>query len=105
MIAIAYFSGSGAITTCAELIAEAARKTGEEVRLIAVTDLSDEDWETISAADAIVFGTPTYMGGPAAGFNGNGATRSPGPSPRASTPAATSSPRFRPSTSSRCSTG
>ncbi|WP_136636464.1 flavodoxin family protein [Pseudooceanicola onchidii] len=68
MIAIAYFSGSGAISHSAELIGEAARAAGVETRLIDVATLTDADWATLAAADAILFGTPTYMGGPAAGF-------------------------------------
>lgn len=68
MIAIAYFSGSGAIARSADLIAESARAAGAEVRMIDVTTVAAEDWAVLEAADAIVFGTPTYMGGPAAGF-------------------------------------
>lgn len=68
MIAIAYFSGSGAISRTADLIADAAHETGEEVQMIDVTSLDTGDWDTLQAADAMIFGTPTYMGGPAAGF-------------------------------------
>lgn len=68
MIAIAYFSGSGAITRAGELIAAAARSAGTEAQLIDVTAMTAEDWEALQAADAIIFGTPTYMGGPASGF-------------------------------------
>lgn len=68
MIAITYFSGSGAISRTASLIAKAAQDTGEEARLIDVADPDRIDWAALHGADAILFGTPTYMGGPAAGF-------------------------------------
>ena len=67
-VAIAYFSGSGAITRTARLIAEAARGEGAAADLVDVTQMTPETWDIIHAADAIAFGTPTYMGGPAAGF-------------------------------------
>jgi NAD(P)H dehydrogenase (quinone) len=31
-----------------------------------VDRLTDADWHTLDAADAIIFGAPTYMGGPSA---------------------------------------
>lgn len=67
-VAIPYFSGSGAITRTARLIAEAARGEGAAAELIDVTQMTPETWDILHAADAIAFGTPTYMGGPAAGF-------------------------------------
>lgn len=67
-VAIAYFSGSGAITRAAQLIGDAARDAGAAVTLIDVTTMADAEWQALAAADAIVMGTPTYMGGPAAGF-------------------------------------
>ena len=68
MIAIAYLSGSGAVARCADLMGEAMRMAGEDTKLIDVTDMGDADWRTLEQAEAILFGTPTYMGGPAAGF-------------------------------------
>ncbi|WP_375175801.1 flavodoxin family protein [Pseudooceanicola sp.] len=68
MIAIAYFSGSGAIARSTTLIADAAQQAGQEVAMIDVMEMTAEDWATLERADAILFGTPTYMGGPAAGF-------------------------------------
>lgn len=67
-VAITYFSGSGAITRTARLIAEAARGEGAAADLVDVTQMTPETWDILHAADAIAFGTPTYMGGPAAGF-------------------------------------
>lgn len=67
-IAIAYFSGSGAIATSAKLIAEGVLASGAAAQLVDVITLDADGWTTLHAADAIIFGTPTYMGGPAAGF-------------------------------------
>ncbi len=69
-IAIALFSGSGTIARSAEMIATAARQDGCTVTLIDVATLTDDDWATLNDADAILFGTPTYLGGPAAAFKG-----------------------------------
>ncbi|WP_407494476.1 flavodoxin family protein [Pseudooceanicola sp. MF1-13] len=67
-IAIAYFSGSGAIAQSAELIAEGVLSAGAEAKLVDVIDLRPDGWTTLHDADAIIMGTPTYMGGPASGF-------------------------------------
>ena len=68
MIAITYFSASGAIARAAGLITEAAKSEGVEASLIDVADIDAGGWARLEAAEAILFGTPTYMGGPAAGF-------------------------------------
>ena len=68
MIAIAYFSGSGAVTRSADLIAQSIADAGDDPRLIDVTKITRDDWTALHAADTILFGTPTYMGGPAAAF-------------------------------------
>ena len=64
-IEIVYFSGYGHTTKQAEAIAKGA---GNAARLWKI----DEDgaapegiWDALKSADAIVFGSPTYMGGPA----------------------------------------
>ena len=67
-LVIAYWSGSGSVSLAAQLIAEGARAEGVEVTLTDVSALDDAGWQTLHNATAIVFGTPTYMGGPAAGF-------------------------------------
>jgi NAD(P)H dehydrogenase (quinone) len=68
MIAIAYLSGSGAVARCAELMCAAIREAGEDPVRIDVTGMDKAHWQTLEQADTILFGTPTYMGGPAAGF-------------------------------------
>lgn len=67
-IAIVYHSGYGHTRKQAQAVAEgAAGVAGTQVAQIAIDaegNIAPADWATLQAADAIVFGTPTYMGGP-----------------------------------------
>jgi NAD(P)H dehydrogenase (quinone) len=67
-LAIAYYSGFGHTAALADAVANGAREAGADVSVIAVDRTTDADWDTLDAADAIVFGTPTYMGNVSAGF-------------------------------------
>lgn len=74
-IAIVYFSASGNTAQLAEAVAEgaAARHAVQLLRLdarkvIAARWRDEELLELLDAAPAIVFGSPTFMGGPAAAF-------------------------------------
>jgi len=76
-IAIIYFTGSGSTGRLAEAVhAGAASVAGVQAELIAIAgkDITegrysnDAVFEKLNKADAIIFGTPTYMGGPAAQF-------------------------------------
>lgn len=68
-IAIAYHSGYGHTAKVAEAIADGAKTiAGAAVHLIKVDTITEADWATLDAANAIVFGAPTYMGGPSAQF-------------------------------------
>jgi len=68
-IAVTYVSGAGHTARLAEHVAAGARAVDKtEVGLLNVAELSDELWETLARADAIIFGAPTYMGGPAGSF-------------------------------------
>lgn len=61
-IAVVYHSGYGHTQRMAQAVAEAAN-----AHLIAIDadgNLPDGAWEQLAGADAIVFGSPTYMGGP-----------------------------------------
>ena len=61
-IAIVYHSGYGHTQRQAQAVAE-----GSGGRLIAIDadgNVPEGAWEQLLAADAIVFGSPTYMGGP-----------------------------------------
>lgn len=68
-IAIVYFSGYGHTKKQAEAVELGARSAADmKVESIAIDkegNLSDADWVTLAKADAIIFGSPTYMGGPA----------------------------------------
>jgi NAD(P)H dehydrogenase (quinone) len=76
-VAVVYFSAQGHTHQLAEAVAEGARgvagTTVELVRLVG-SDIVEGRWKnpaalaTLAAADAIVFGTPTYMGGYSAQF-------------------------------------
>ncbi len=57
---VVYHSGYGHTQRVAQFVAEGAKAT-----LIAIDadgNITDADWETVNAADAIIFGSPTYMG-------------------------------------------
>lgn len=62
-IAIAYHSGYGHNRVLAQAVAQGVeRVSGASARLVDVTDMSDADWAALGQADAIIFGSPTYMG-------------------------------------------
>jgi NAD(P)H dehydrogenase (quinone) len=67
-IAVIYHSGYGHTKKQAEAVLEGASSTpGATASLIAISAegmLTDDDWATLVGADAIIFGSPTYMGGP-----------------------------------------
>lgn len=59
---VVYHSGYGHTKVVAEQVA-----AGASAQLIAIDaegNITDADWDAINAADAIVFGAPTYMGSP-----------------------------------------
>ncbi len=61
-IVIVYHSGYGHTRKVAEAVA--AGSGGALLAIDADGKLPDGGWERLAAADAIVFGSPTYMGGP-----------------------------------------
>jgi len=76
-VSIVYFSGSGHTTKLAEAVAKGAGSVaGITAQLIAIRgdDIvqgryrNDAVIGQLDASDAIIFGSPTYMGGPAAQF-------------------------------------
>lgn len=67
-LAITYWGGSGTITLAARAIAGGAAEAGAEVYLVDVADLAAVDWDLLQEAGAMILGTPTYMGGVAAGM-------------------------------------
>ena len=68
-IAIAYMSGMGHTRRLARAVADGAMGDGQNAHLIDIENISPRDWQTLDAANAILFGTPTYMGSSAARFD------------------------------------
>lgn len=67
-VAVAYHSGWGHTATLAEAVADGARQSGATATVLAVDALTEAHWTLLDEADAIVFGSPTYMGNVSAGF-------------------------------------
>lgn len=76
-VTIIYFSGAGHTAKMAEAVAKGADAVdGVNVNLIALDgkDIAEGRYKndsvmtTVDASDAVIFGSPTYMGGPAAQF-------------------------------------
>jgi NAD(P)H dehydrogenase (quinone) len=62
-ISVAYHSGYGHTKVLAEAAAEGARRhNGAEAHLVDVTTMTADEWQQLDRADAIIFGSPTYMG-------------------------------------------
>ncbi len=61
-VAVVYHSGYGHTKRVAETVAAGAN--AELIAIDAEGNVSEADWDTLNAADAIVFGAPTYMGSP-----------------------------------------
>ncbi|XAH25909.1 flavodoxin family protein [Xylophilus sp. GW821-FHT01B05] len=61
-IAVVYHSGYGHTQRLAQSVADGA--SAELIAIDAEGNLPEGGWDTLNAADAIIFGTPTYMGGP-----------------------------------------
>ncbi|MHC1481145.1 NAD(P)H-dependent oxidoreductase [Frateuria aurantia] len=59
---IVYFSGYGHTRRIAELAAQAA--AADLVEISAEGEVSEAGWSQLDAAQAIIFGTPTYMASP-----------------------------------------
>ncbi len=68
-LVVAYHSGYGHTLKIAEAVhAGAASVPGTRALLINVADMKDADWNEMNAAQAIIFGAPTYMGGASGPF-------------------------------------
>ncbi|UKY47688.1 flavodoxin family protein [Streptomyces inhibens] len=68
-VAVAYHSGYGHTAKQAAAVAAGAEKVPDtQVRLVSLAELNDELWEVLQESDALIFGTPTYMGGSSAVF-------------------------------------
>ena len=68
-VVVAYHSGYGHTAQQAEAVARGAREAGDaQVTLVDVSADNDAAISAIDAADAVVFGSPTYMGAASAAF-------------------------------------
>lgn len=69
VVAIVYFSGYGHTARQAEAVADGVRSAGSTADVYRLTEQGDlpdgTAMEDVGRADAIVYGSPTYMGGPA----------------------------------------
>jgi multimeric flavodoxin WrbA len=70
IVACAYHSGFGHTAVLAQAVHEGAADAGATVVSIRVDSITDEQWKQLDAADAIIFGAPTYMGTASAAFHG-----------------------------------
>ncbi|WP_166367225.1 flavodoxin family protein [Pseudomonas akapageensis] len=67
-VAVVYHSGYGHTTKQAQAVARGAGRVADtESLLISVEDI-DQYWEILEGVDAIIFGSPTYMGSASAQF-------------------------------------
>jgi len=68
-IVIAFHSGYGHTRRVAESVRDGAGAvSGVQATLLDVAQAGEAQWAELAAADAIVFGAPTYMGGPSGVF-------------------------------------
>ncbi|MEU1310434.1 flavodoxin family protein [Streptomyces cinnamoneus] len=69
VVSIAYHSGFGHTAVLAEAVRTGAAEAGATVNLVNVAEITDAQWEQLDASDAIVFGSPTYMGTASGAFH------------------------------------
>ena len=70
-VSVVYHSGYGHTARQAQAVLEGAQSVaGVEATLLSVDAMDDAFWTTLAAADAIIFGAPTYMGSVSAPFKG-----------------------------------
>ena len=60
-VVVVYHSGYGHTQRVAQQVAEGA--DGQLIAIDAEGNITEAEWAALNAADAIIFGTPTYMGG------------------------------------------
>lgn len=68
-IAVVYYSGYGHTKILAESVASGAGSiSGVHVDIVDVERITEESWLLLDSADALIFGSPTYIGGVAGPF-------------------------------------
>ena len=114
-VVVVYHSGYGHTKAQAEAVHKGASEVAGVTATIITSDDAQKNWDPLNQADAIIFGCPTYMGGPSAQFKAfidaaskiwarkAGRTNSRRALPTAAARAVTSSTRSTPSTSTPCS--
>ena len=60
-VVVVYHSGYGHTQRVSQQVAEGA--DGQLIAIDAEGNITEAEWTALNAADAIIFGTPTYMGG------------------------------------------
>jgi len=68
LIAVVYHSGYGHTARVAEAVSAGAAQCADSESLCLSLEQARSAWEVLARADAIIFGTPTYMGGVSAAF-------------------------------------
>lgn len=63
IVSVVYHSGYGHTAKVAEAVVAGAKEAGATTNLLKANEMSEADWETLDKSDAIIFGSPTYMGG------------------------------------------
>ncbi|KUH38475.1 MULTISPECIES: flavodoxin family protein [Streptomyces] len=69
VVSIAYHSGYGHTTVLAQAVRDGAADAGATAHLLRVDELTESGWALLDASDAIVFGSPTYMGTASGAFH------------------------------------
>ncbi|HEY8515455.1 MAG TPA: flavodoxin family protein [Candidatus Binatia bacterium] len=67
-VAVVYHSGFGHTARQATAVAAGVEQVAGARALLLTVEEAVTRWDDLEAADAIVFGAPTYMGGPSAAF-------------------------------------
>lgn len=67
-IAIVYHSGYGHTARQAAAVKEGVEQVAGAAALLLTAEQAPSQWDALAAADAIIFGAPTYVGGPTAAF-------------------------------------
>jgi NAD(P)H dehydrogenase (quinone) len=69
VVSIAYHSGYGHTAVIAQAVRDGAAAAGATVHLIKIDEIGEAQWELLDGSDAIVFGSPTYMGTASGAFH------------------------------------
>ena len=67
-LAVVYHSGYGHTEKQAKAVAQGAGKVADVEVTLLNTDEAQQQWELLKSVDAIIFGSPTYMGSASAQF-------------------------------------